>query len=595
MSLQSPATNSITSNHERIAATDRSSSRESSVSEEAERRPSEEQPTQSTKGNEENGQLEEQQIKHTTKESAENDMKGYLNKDYRTLLNSVIEEAAGVLHPEADVLYPSHIGQSFWTSEEKEAFFHALGTKGRDNLPGISRAVKTKSEIEIRTYLLALETASSDDQISSPAASESAATDVSVAYEIGARCEHALNLTAEALEGHVLQHDVELEKESFGDMWLIDDATAAKIELHQQQKELAAAVNDNERVTGTIDDSSSETGSGNDDVEIQQEEDVDESKRVPSVEQVASAGLLKPEVFLHLSRSLFMNGATDAESNWTQLAAADGGFSTPAIFGSAFENFHNITINFTRWVVQATMFQAISRLRAKDDQNPAAIVTTADVKTAISFLNLKFDSKKYWAGVARRCGVEVYSDSEKFRDGRAGTKIGRLLTWDEVEGELGFAPDRIPTDTTQKVEENEDELASSASSEMSNEESAEEGISGEDERSDASSTGSLNATNKRKRSGSLSNDEDAEDRRLDTRDEQVSRAEERRLTEMLRYKASPAPSPETEPARGSRSASRSKRIKTEQPSDWRTHVDYMAEWEQRRGFNESILGEESEE
>jgi hypothetical protein len=591
MSLRSRALKRINSNHERTAATDRSSSRASSISEEDERRPEEEKPTQSTEANEENDRSEEQQAKHTIKEAAESKMKGYLNKDYRTLLNSVIEEAAGVIHPDADVLHPSHVGQSFWTSEEKEAFFHALAIKGRDNLPGISHAVKTKSEIEVRTYLLSLEIASSDDQVSSPAAWDAAATEIPAAYEIGERCEHAINLTAEALERHILQHDVELEKEKFGDVWLIDDDMAAKLELCQQEKELAAAIDDNEQVIEISDDSSSESGPENDDVRIQQQEDGDVSRHVPFVEEFAAAGLLKPEVFLQLSRSLFLNSAIDAESNWSQLAGVDGESTTPAIFHSAFENFYNITINFTRWLVHATMFQTMSRLRAKDDQNPAPIVTTADVKTAINFLNLGSDSKKYWAGVARRCGVEVYSDSEKFRDGRPGTKNGRLLTWGEVEGELGFPPDERAAGITHKSEEDEDESASSFSSEMSNEVSAEDDDRSEDdEQSSTSSSGSLNATSKRKRSGSFPSDDDEEEQRLDSLDERASRAEERRLMEMLRYSASPAPSPETEHARDSRSTSRRKRIKIDQRSDWRDHTDYVAEWEQRRTFHESRIG-----
>jgi hypothetical protein len=591
MSLQSRATSHINSNHETTAATDRSSSRQSSVSEEAERRPSEEKPTQSTEAKEENDGSEEEQAKHTIKEAAESKMKGYLNKDYRTLLNSIIEEAAGVLHLEGDVLHPSHVGQSFWTSEEKEAFFHTLAIKGRDNLPAISRAMKTKSEIEVRTYLLSLEIASSDDHVSSPAASGSAATDIPAAYEIRERCEHAINLTAEALELHVLQHDVELEKEKLGDMWLIDEDTAAKLELCQQEKELVAAIDDNEQVIEISDDSSSASGPENDDVEVQQQGDGRVPSNVRSVEEVAAAGLLKPEVFLHLSRSLFMNSAIDAESNWNQLGVVDGESTPPAIFHSAFENFYNITINFTRWLVHATMFQTMSRLRAKDDQNPAAIVTTADVNTAISFLNLTSDSKKYWAGVARRCGVEVYSDSEKFRDGRPGTKNGRLLTWDEVEGELGFPPAERPADTTHKSEEDEDESASSTSSEISSEVSAKDDDRSEgDEHSSVSSSGSLNATNKRKRSGSFPSDEDEEDQRLNSLDERASRNEERRLMEVLRYSVSPAPGPETELTRDSRSTSRRKRIKIDQRSDWRDHTDYMAEWEQRRTFHESSIG-----
>ncbi|KAF2772180.1 hypothetical protein EJ03DRAFT_267457, partial [Teratosphaeria nubilosa] len=64
----------------------------------------------------------------------------------------------------------------------------------------------------------------------------------------------------------------------------------------------------------------------------------------------------------------------------------------PAIFRSAFEDFYNIAVSLTRRLVQATIFQTMTRLRASDGSRmawtPEPLVREKDVKTAVDILGM---------------------------------------------------------------------------------------------------------------------------------------------------------------------------------------------------------------
>ena len=596
MSVNSPRQIGSHNGDGRITQTDESTSSESPISEEAERRASEDESTQPEEPKHAAKGSKKREGKQPAQESIEAEMKGYLNKDYRDLLNSAIEEAAGVPSSYSDVLSPSHIDRSLWTSREKEAFFRALSTKGRDDLPGISRAVQTKSEIEVRSYLLHLQASCSDGDSPSLSVGDHPVVDIPASYEIGERCERAINLTAEALGRHVLQHDIELEKGKFGDLWLIDDDIAARIEMGVLQNVLGSAIDAAGSDVETSDETDAETRSENGEETRSPKRSETGTDKSGTVDEIAEAKLLKAEAFLQLSRSLFMNSAVEPEYNWSQIGPANGGFPGPAIFRSAFENFHNVTINLTRWLVQATVFQTMSRLRAKDEQNPSVIVTTEDVKTALDFLNLSLDWKKYWSVAARRSGVDVYSDSKKYEDGRPGTKNGRLLTWDEVETELGYPRTESSPDSVKEMKEETSDSLNNSDSEASGEDNSddEEGTPDDEVDFDTSSRWNSRRAKKRKRPADVSSNEDKEDEYLDYHDKQSSRAEERRLMDMLRYSMSPSAQMEDVPEYDGNV--RRKRARTDKPHEWRDHVNYIAEWEQHESSREeSHLHEDSGE
>jgi len=121
----------------------------------------------SGKGRSKNGNIKREASRDPSAESE--DLNGTVNaasqkvksdilRSYRDLLNSNIAE---VLEPtensESDSLPPSQIGTSFWTSKEKDRLFAAIQSHGPGNLQALALAVGTKSEPEIKAYILLLQ------------------------------------------------------------------------------------------------------------------------------------------------------------------------------------------------------------------------------------------------------------------------------------------------------------------------------------------------------------------------------------------------------------------------------------------------------
>ncbi|KAK0341524.1 hypothetical protein LTR59_018250 [Friedmanniomyces endolithicus] len=126
-----------------------------------------------------------------------------------------------------------------------------------------------------------------------------------------------------------------------------------------------------------------------------------------------------------------MNAKPESGNDWRDLVVEGDGSSSPAIFRTAFDDFYNLAVSLTRRLVQTTLFQATSRLRASDasrrNHQLTAEVREVDVRTAVELLSLRTEWRTYWAEVPRRCG---------YLDGRPGTKNGVKLTHEEVEIEL---------------------------------------------------------------------------------------------------------------------------------------------------------------
>ncbi|KAK5713734.1 hypothetical protein LTR17_017501 [Elasticomyces elasticus] len=337
---------------------------------------------------------------------------------YRELLNQVISHAAGQSSEATDVLPPSQIGASYWSSTEKEALFTALERCDPGNLPELSRAVGTKSKAEIHVYLRLLQNGVHEAGQTAHTKDKFSFADVPAALEVPKTCEAALNNAAADLARRVEKLDARQEEAKHGDSWLINEDLAALIEEQLQATE--------------------ETG----------EEPVADGERSSEEQEEAplpvfpSVILLCPEAFLQLSRNVFMNAPPESGDNWRDLLEEGSGLSGPAIFRTAFDDFHNLTVSFTRRLVQAALFQAQSRLRASDSSRtnwtPVAEVKSFDVSTAAEMLNLRTDWWGYWAKVPKRYGLEVYTDIKKYVDGRPRTKNGVKLAYDEVEAEMGL-------------------------------------------------------------------------------------------------------------------------------------------------------------
>lgn len=360
----------------------------------------------STSGQESRKRRERQSVSHD-----ELQVTSSILTKYRDLLNDVIHEATR-LGEIQDPLPDSQIGASYWTSAEKEAFFAKLDVCDAGDLRALSLAVGTKSEAECHVYLRILQEAVVEASATLTGKRHFSLADAPAAYEVSVGCDRAIYAVVETLRQRIEDQDELIERGRHGDLWLINDGLAATIE-----QEIAA-------------DSSLTTQAASP-LLGEEHGDCMDSETDPTLLALPAARLLNPSAFLDLSQRLFMNASLESGQHWTQISPTQD----PAIYRTAFDDFHNLAISLTRRIVQATLFQATTRLRASDaartDVTPKPFVRAVDVRTTLDLLNLKPLGARYWAQVVRDQGIEVYSDAKQYKDGRSGTKIGVKLTPDE--------------------------------------------------------------------------------------------------------------------------------------------------------------------
>lgn len=505
-------------------------------------------------------------------ESRRQKLNGYLSTGYRDLLNSVIDDVRAGSGCTDDSIDPARVGASHWRPSEKAHLFKRLESCDLGNLRLLQEVVPTKSESEIQSYLLLLRQVLSDQSVRSKGKDRSkdvfAHVDVPAAVEISEDCERYLELAADALAARVDASDVDTEQRRCGSDWLVDDNAAAEMDLEYQ-------------------DHRSDLGSPS----ARTENEDHATVSTPSTLQRASAAVevLRPSAFLQLSRDLFMNNGEDPDLNWRSVETISEAEvpTEPAMFRSTIEDFYSITVSLTRRLVQATLFQARSRLRAMDasrrHRSPAARIRESDVWSAGNVLNMKTDRKRYWAQAPRRCRVMLFTDSTRYKDGRPGTKTGWGLTVEEAEAELGLeaANEYIELDEADADAREEDGDATmqekdnltDASHSADDQTSTFHATSTTD---DESRPNSRSRTRKRRRALSPASFCRAETRFLEALDRREAFEEEGRLYTLLRNRIPRASSrqdktmtarfgslPETEKASG----------------DWRSKSDYKAEWE----------------
>lgn len=346
---------------------------------------------------------------------SEEKIEGTLTTEYRDLLNDMIADASSQSITYDPALGTSQLGMSTWSAQEKSTLFEALEKHGAGDLPRLTRAVRTKSQYEIQGYLSLLQKGLAMQNNSAPQKGI-LLNDIPASVEVAVDCEVALNAAADALSSRVEKQEQLAARTKLGDDWLIDKE-AAEAEDQSYDQALAA------------------------ESEVVKDVPTSDDERLSS----DHAHLLRSSAFLQLSRNIFMNNCEHKEWNWHHIDLITDASDEPAIFRRAWENLHALTISLTRRLVQASIFQAMTRLRASDstraDWTPLAAVREIDVRSAMELLNMGPDWHDYWARVARSCRLSVLSDSKKYNDGRAGTKVGFPITYEEVETELGL--DRI--------------------------------------------------------------------------------------------------------------------------------------------------------
>lgn len=307
------------------------------------------------------------------------------NNEYRKVLNdTIVGIVQGTPIEDADQLSPKQIGITCWSSEELGAFFTALARNDRHNLHAISSAIGTKTEPEVHVYLQLLQNATIHQHVNGPRHELFQNSDVPAALEIGQDCCNALEIAADALS--ILQQEREnrLERKRYGRLWRLDWGTADRIEQSR----------------GDIED-----------------------RNEGLLEAVPAAELLNLKCFLELSKEVFMNSSTE-EDNWRSHC---GVRTHVSIMHTAFADFHTLAVSITKRLISSSLFIAMSRLRHKK-KNVGNNVHSKDIKAALDILGMKHNSREFWARVARRCRLTVFS----------GTKLhsGSKLSYDEVERRL---------------------------------------------------------------------------------------------------------------------------------------------------------------
>ncbi|KAK3117118.1 hypothetical protein LTR53_001847 [Teratosphaeriaceae sp. CCFEE 6253] len=482
---------------------------------------------------------------------------------YRELLNSVVRDAVGRGDDLLDVLPSSQVGASHWTSAEKEALFYRLATCTPGDYRALSRAIVSKSESEIMAYLDLLRDGVNEVNATSAKQDAFPMLEVAAAYAVSGECEAALDVAADALAKKVESYDAHSEQEKHGEGWLLDESLAGNIELMVQQ--------------------------------AQEAEDADQSdcKETASIALPASvfpsAALLRPAAFLHLSREYFMNAQLGSGGNWRDLQTDRDDDTEPGIYRTAFDDFHNLVVSLTRRLVQATIFQATTRLRASDasrsDWAPEAEIRDVDVRTAVELLRMRTGWKAYWAGLPRRCGVDVYTDIGKYRDGRAGTKNGVKLSLEEVEAELGMKVDDVVVESALAGVDDDEELHQPGheSDDFTEDSDIDQDLRGEQgEESDPSSLASSEpkkvSSRKRKRALSPGAFIKAEEQYLDSVDRRAGDEETGRLWELL------GKSPHVQQQSGEMPLiPKATDLGVSSAGTWKSHVVYQAPWELSSG------------
>jgi RNA polymerase I-specific transcription initiation factor RRN5 len=155
------------------------------------------------------------------------------------------------------------------------------------------------------------------------------------------------------------------------------------------------------------------------------------------LQAIPEADLLCPDTMLTLSRELFMNRSAEFSSPWPHWSHYISELATePSIYRTALNDLHRLVVSLTRRLVQTTIIQATSRLRAqrlrKEKKGLLPFVKLKDVYAAIDILGMKRNGSERWRGVPRRCGLKVVTSRKTPRG-----KSTREVPWSEIEGIMG--------------------------------------------------------------------------------------------------------------------------------------------------------------
>lgn len=458
--------------------------------------------------------------------------------EYHGLFNETIIGIASGESPIHTRLPGSQIGVTLWSSEEKDTCFRSLARRGRHAIQSIAADVGSKSESEIYIYLGRLQTAAADEQTYEPIKKLPRAFDISAAFEISQNCCARLDFAAQTLSSLQQQEEERLEKKKHGSLSLLTPNVANKA------------------------DRCLSTGEGGDRGIL---------KALPAAE------LLNLKTFITLSKRFFMNSSV-MENNWRTYNER---CKSPTITYTAFSDFHTLTRSITKRIVQSSIFMAMSRqgaVSASSNYKVGRHVKRADVMAALDVLGMERDTKRLWAGVARKCKLRVY-DEIKHRQA-----FGKRYSYQEIEAILSFVPSKVrgrsraaPKDNVNLSGSQETQIPDNVSSHsLDNLELLGSPSDRAMESDDISDSDITTNTSDDKQANKQQLREAAHDIYAEVLDQRASRVEERRLWEVLGENAAEKiTSADVELPKMPTSQRKDK----ESLDDWKAWVNYAAEWE----------------
>ncbi|KAH9870851.1 hypothetical protein J1614_006423 [Plenodomus biglobosus] len=393
-------------------------------------------------------------------------LEGKYNDAYRVLYNEHVNHAAARFEPlETTQHYATQIGASTWSSDEQAVFFAALERLGKGNVAGVAKAVGTKSIPETQELLLLLHDAAvkqGDTKVT--------LRDVPAAVEVDQACNEQLDTLAEALAWYQDMHEASQEQAKFGQYWLITSDIARKIE--------SALFSDSSRAASSVPPSGAETpGRGGRVIvgactscklhkqkcdrgtpcgncvrrkldecvypklrgkPLDPGQSTQQSVPVQTIDcitqAIPEAQLLNADTMLTLSRTVFMNRSPTIPSPWPHWSEIVSDLTTePAIYRSAFNDFHTLVVSVTKRLMQTAITQATSRLRSqrrRSKKGTIPLVKRRDVLAALDVVGMKKNGQERWQGVARRCALRVVQGKPERASGR---NPNCEVSWDEVE------------------------------------------------------------------------------------------------------------------------------------------------------------------
>ncbi|MDI1485277.1 MAG: hypothetical protein OHK93_000414 [Ramalina farinacea] len=327
-------------------------------------------------------------------------LKTLYNDEYRELYNQTIQQLDPKIESEnLRHLTGSQIGISVWSAAEKARLFSSLARYGRHDVQNIATLVGSKSEPEIRVYLDLLHKGAVEREFRTIHPKNMFnVCDVQGSIEVPPSCESALESAADALSMLQNREDEKTAKKTNPKYWLLTPLTAKWVD-----RALKAG--------------------GEAEREV--------------LEEVPAADLLDLKSLLKLSKRLLMNSC-DSSRNWRSCENRRG---APSLMHTAFQDFHSLTLMFTKRVVQLAVTLAKSRIRAETNEQftPSNQIRREDVLASLDILGVAADSRETWINMPRKCNFRVFDDSSHQKG-----QTRNILEYNEFEERLNADNSRGP-------------------------------------------------------------------------------------------------------------------------------------------------------